>query len=45
MIALGWGFTAPAWTGAALAVAGLLIALLSYGVEARRAPAVVVLAS
>ncbi|MBN6190155.1 MFS transporter [Microbacterium sp. SSW1-47] len=45
VIALGWGFTAPAWTGAALAVAGLLIALLSYGVEARRAPAVVVLAS
>lgn len=45
VIALGWGFTAPAWTGAALAVAGLLIALLSYRVEARRAPAVVVLAS
>lgn len=45
VIALGWGFTAPAWTGAALAVAGLLIALLSYRVEARRASAVVVLAS
>ena len=39
VIAAGWGFTAPAWTGAALAVAGLLIALLSYGREARR-PAV-----
>jgi DHA1 family inner membrane transport protein len=35
VIAVGWGFTAPAWTGAALAVAGLLIALLSYRVEAR----------
>ncbi|WP_435743979.1 MFS transporter [Microbacterium sp. PMB16] len=30
VIAVGWGFTAPAWTGAALAVAGLLIALLSF---------------
>lgn len=39
VIALGWGFTAPAWTGAALAIAGLLIALLSYRTEARR-PAV-----
>lgn len=37
VIAAGWGFTAPAWTGAALAVAGLLIALLSYRVEARSA--------
>lgn len=37
VIALGWGLTAPAWTGAALAVAGLLIALLSYRREARRA--------
>ena len=37
VIALGWGFTAPAWTGAVLAVAGLLIALLSYRLEARRA--------
>ncbi|MFJ2550405.1 MFS transporter [Microbacterium sp. NPDC087591] len=42
VIALGWGFTAPAWTGAALAIAGLLIALLSYRIEARR-PAVPVL--
>lgn len=36
VIAIGWGFTAPAWTGAALAVAGLLIALLSYRVGATR---------
>ncbi|MBT2485459.1 MULTISPECIES: MFS transporter [unclassified Microbacterium] len=36
VIAVGWGFTAPAWAGAALAVAGLLIALLSYRIEARR---------
>lgn len=35
VIAAGWGFTAPSWTGAALAVAGLLIALLSYRVESR----------
>ena len=42
VIAIGWGFTAPAWTGAALAVAGLLIALVSYRVEARHPAAVVV---
>ena len=36
MIAAGWGFTAPSWTGAALAVAGLLIALLSFRVESRK---------
>ncbi len=36
VIAVGWGFTAPAWTGAVLALAGLLIALLSYRVESRR---------
>ncbi len=40
VIAAGWGFTAPAWTGGALAVAGLLIALLSYRVEAKSASAV-----
>lgn len=40
VIAVGWGFTAPAWTGAVLAIAGLLIALLSYRVEARRPAAV-----
>jgi len=36
VIAFGWGFTAPAWTGAALALAGLLIALVSYRVESVR---------
>ena len=42
VIAAGWGFTAPSWTGAALALAGLVIALLSYRVEARtRVPATV----
>lgn len=41
VIAVGWGFTAPAWTGAVLAIAGLLIALLSYRVEARRSAALV----
>ncbi|WEK62773.1 MAG: MFS transporter [Candidatus Microbacterium colombiense] len=41
VIAAGWGFTAPAWTGAALAVAGLLIALLSFRIEARRPAALV----
>jgi DHA1 family inner membrane transport protein len=45
VIALGWGFTAPAWTGAALAGAGLLIALLSYRVETRRPTAPVLVAS
>ena len=45
VIALGWGFTAPAWTGAALAIAGLLIAVLSYRVEARRPAAPVLVAS
>ena len=36
VIAAGWGYVAPAWTGAALAAAGLVIALLSYRLEARR---------
>ncbi|MCK2034395.1 MFS transporter [Microbacterium sp. KSW4-4] len=45
VIAIGWGFTAPAWTGAVLAVAGLLIALVSYRVEARRVAQRPVLAS
>jgi len=36
VIAAGWGFVAPSWTGAALAVAGLVIALLSYRTEARK---------
>ncbi|MCZ0709040.1 MFS transporter [Microbacterium paraoxydans] len=45
VIVVGWGFTAPAWTGAVLAVAGLLIALVSYRVEARRVAQTPVLAS
>lgn len=45
VIAVGWGFTAPAWTGAVLAVAGLLIGLVSYRVEARRVAQTPVLAS
>lgn len=45
VIALGWGFTAPAWTGAALAIAGLLIALLSYRTEARRSAVPALVAS
>ena len=36
VIAFGWGFTAPAWTGAVLAIGGLLIALLSYRVESAK---------
>ncbi|MFB4348301.1 MFS transporter [Microbacterium sp. CR_7] len=40
VIAAGWGFTAPSWTGAVLALAGLVIAFLAYRVEARR-PALV----
>lgn len=35
VIAAGWGFTAPAWIGVALALVGLLIAILSYRVDAR----------
>ncbi|MDY0830423.1 MFS transporter [Microbacterium sp. BG28] len=36
VIAAGWGFAAPSWVGAALAAAGLAIALTAYGVERRR---------
>lgn len=35
VIAVGWGFAAPSWAGGALAIAGLLLALLSYRIEAR----------
>ncbi|MEV4774379.1 MFS transporter [Microbacterium sp. LWH12-1.2] len=44
VIAIGWGFTAPAWTGAALAVIGLVIAVVSYRVEGRRPTTVLVAA-
>lgn len=38
VIAAGWGFPAPAWVGAGLALAGLAIALTSLGLERRAAP-------
>ena len=42
VIAAGFGFVAPVWVGALLAASGLVLALVSFGVEARathRAPA------
>jgi DHA1 family inner membrane transport protein len=33
VIAFGWGFTAPAWVGAVLALAGLAVAIVSFRVE------------
>jgi MFS transporter, DHA1 family, inner membrane transport protein len=33
VIAAGWGFAAPAWVGAVLAVAGLGVAVVSYRVQ------------
>jgi DHA1 family inner membrane transport protein len=33
VISLGWGFTAPAWTGAALAVVGLGITAIAFRAE------------
>lgn len=38
VIAAGWGFVAPAYVGAGLAVLGLGIALLSGAIERRRPP-------
>jgi len=35
VIAWGWGFAAPSWVGAGLAVIGLGIAILSYSVQRR----------
>lgn len=40
VIAWGWGFTAPAWAGAILAVAGLAIAVTSFRVERSAHPAI-----
>lgn len=37
VIALGWGFTAPAWAGAVLAVIGLVITAIAFRVQ--RVPA------
>jgi DHA1 family inner membrane transport protein len=35
VIAWGWGFAAPSWVGAGLAVLGLGIAIASYDVQRR----------
>ncbi|MEU1972431.1 MFS transporter [Microbacterium sp. NPDC019599] len=40
VIAIGWGFTAPAWVGVALALSGLVLAVVSFAVDARRRVAV-----
>lgn len=37
VIALGWGFAAPPWVGAALALGGLAVTAVSFRVEARSA--------
>lgn len=37
VIAAGFGFVAPVWVGALLAVSGLVLALVSFGIEARSA--------
>ncbi|MFH5822398.1 MFS transporter [Georgenia sp. AZ-5] len=37
VLAAGYGFRAPAWAGALLAVAGLAVALVSYALERRTA--------
>ena len=39
VIAAGWGFTAPAWVGAALALIGLAITAAAFGIERRKAQA------
>lgn len=39
VIAVGWGFVAPAWVGAVLALAGLAIASVSFAVERAARPA------
>ncbi len=36
VIAAGWGFVAPVWVGVALAAGGLVLAVISFRVEARR---------
>ncbi|WP_243077068.1 MFS transporter [Microbacterium sp. SS28] len=36
VIALGWGFVAPAWVGVALALSGFVLAIVSLSVERRR---------
>jgi DHA1 family inner membrane transport protein len=39
VIAVGWGFTAPAWVGAVLAIGGVIIAVIAFRVD--RTPTVV----
>jgi DHA1 family inner membrane transport protein len=39
VIAAGWGFTAPAWAGAVLALIGLGITMVAYRVERVAVPA------
>jgi len=41
VIAAGFGFVAPVWVGALLAASGLVLALVSFGIEARSARAAV----
>ncbi|MBB2976282.1 DHA1 family inner membrane transport protein [Microbacterium endophyticum] len=36
VIALGWGYVAPAWVGAALALGGLVVTVVAFRVEASR---------
>jgi len=36
VIAIGWGFVAPAWVGFALALGGLVLAIVSFSVAKRR---------
>jgi MFS transporter, DHA1 family, inner membrane transport protein len=35
VIAIGWGFVAPAWAGVALALGGLVVAWISFSIERR----------
>jgi hypothetical protein len=39
VIAAGWGYLSSAWIGMALAATGLLLAALSFRLDARRKPA------
>ncbi|WP_436535656.1 MFS transporter [Actinoplanes sp. HUAS TT8] len=38
VIAWGWGYLAPAWTGLALSAAGLILAALSFALDRSRSP-------
>ncbi|GAA1985507.1 MFS transporter [Microbacterium pumilum] len=41
VIAIGWGFVAPAWVGVGLALAGLALAIVSLSLERSRTPVAV----